>query len=116
MGAVWGGLRVWNASQLDAVSDAFAEYQYEGQLDTKSSVIPDLVTTNSTLLLTLIYFAPVNTRPKAFDAFYRVPTANSIPTSLILSPPQVVPHWGYGTSTLLLGNSTIYRDVMRLVA
>ncbi|KAL8664740.1 MAG: hypothetical protein Q9168_007844 [Polycauliona sp. 1 TL-2023] len=123
MGAVWGGLRVWNASQLDAVSDAFAEYQREGQLDTKSSVIPDLVPTNGTLFITLIYFAPITTRPKAFDAFYKIPAisddSKAHPNFLDLisvGPPQVVPRFSYGTSTLHLDDSHTYRDVMRLVA
>ncbi|KAI4093270.1 MAG: hypothetical protein LQ339_007748 [Xanthoria mediterranea] len=123
MGAVWGGLRTWNASQLDAVSDAFAEYQREGQLDTKSSVIPDLVPTNGTLFITLIYFGPVTTRPKAFDAFYRIPAiaddSKAHPNFLDLisvGPPQVVPRFSYGFSSLYLDNSTTYRDVMRLCA
>ncbi|KAL8813211.1 MAG: hypothetical protein Q9223_000964 [Gallowayella weberi] len=123
MGAVWGGVRTWNASQLDAVSDAFAEYQREGQLDTKSSVIPDLVTTNGTLYITLIYFSPVTTRPKAFDAFYRIPAVadDSGPRPNFLNlisvgPDQVVPRFSYGFSSLYLDNSTIYRDVLRLCA
>ncbi|KAL8804031.1 MAG: hypothetical protein Q9182_002822 [Xanthomendoza sp. 2 TL-2023] len=123
MGAVWGGVRVWNASQFDAVSDAFAEYQREGQLDTKSSVIPDLVPTNGTLYITLIYFGPVTTRPKAFDAFYRIPAVadDSGPRPNFLSlisvgPDQVVPRFSYGFSSLYLDNSTIYRDVLRLCA
>lgn len=123
MGAVWGGLRTWNASQLDAVSDAFAEYQREGQLDTRSSVIPDLVPTNGTLFITLIYFGPVTTRPKAFDAFYRIPAiaddSKAHPNFLDLisvGPPQVVPRFSYGFSSLYLDNSTTYRDVMRLCA
>lgn len=66
MGAVWGAVRVWNSSQIHAISEAFAEYQREGQLDTKSSVIPYLVPTNGTIFITLVYFAPVTTRPKAY--------------------------------------------------
>ncbi|KAL9012925.1 MAG: hypothetical protein Q9173_002346 [Seirophora scorigena] len=123
LGAVWGGLRQWNASQLDAVSDAFAEYQREGQLDTKSSVIPDLVPTNGTLFITLIYFGPVTERPKAFDPFYRIPAVSdnskAHPNFLDLisvGPPQVVPRFSYGFSNLYLDNSTTYRDVMRLCA
>jgi len=71
MGGVYGGLRQWNDSQINEVADAFAEYQRIGQLDTKSSVIADLVPTNDTLYVTLIYFAPVSPTPAAFDAFYR---------------------------------------------
>ncbi|KAI4241491.1 MAG: hypothetical protein LQ352_007433 [Teloschistes flavicans] len=123
MGAVWGGLRVWNASQLDAVSDAFAEYQRVGQLDTKSSVIPDLVPTNGTLFLTLIYFDSVTSPPAAFKPFYDIPAVSDNsglhPNFLDLisvGPPQVVPRFSYGFSTLYLDNSTTYRDVMRLCA
>lgn len=123
MGQVWGGLRVWNASQISAVADAFAEYQRVGQLDTKSSVIADLVPTNGTLFLTLIYFAPVTTRPAAFDAFYKIPAVadNSQlhPNFLDLisvGPPQVVPRFSYGFSNFYLDNSTTYRDVINLIA
>ncbi|KAL8704810.1 MAG: hypothetical protein Q9201_002042 [Fulgogasparrea decipioides] len=123
MGAVWGGLRVWNATQLDAVSDAFAEYQRVGQLDTKSSVIPDLVTTNGTLFITLIYFGPITSPPAAFKPFYDIPAVsdNSGPHPNFLDlisvgPPQVVPRFSYGFSNLYLDNSTTYRDVMRLCA
>ena len=98
LGQVWGGLRQWNASQLDAVSDAFAEYQRVGQLDQKSSVIADLVPTNGSLYVTLVYFAPINSTPAAFDAFYKIPAVadNSQlrPNFLDLisvGPPQVVP-------------------------
>ncbi|KAI4209164.1 MAG: hypothetical protein LQ351_007880 [Letrouitia transgressa] len=123
MGAVWGGLRTWNASQLDAVSDAFAEYQRVGQLDTRSSVIPDLVPTNGTLFITFIYFGPSTTRPAAFDPFYQIPAiadnSKQHPNFLDLisiGPPQVVPRFSYGFSNLYLDNSTTYRDVMRLCA
>ncbi|KAL8990448.1 MAG: hypothetical protein Q9177_000898 [Variospora cf. flavescens] len=121
MGAVWGGVRVWNSSQIDAISEAFAEYQREGQLDTKSSVIPYLVPTNGTIFITLVYFAPVTTPPKAFDAFYRIPAisdeSRARPNFLDLisgGPPQVVPRFSYSFSNLYLDNSTTYRDVMRL--
>ncbi|KAL8843654.1 MAG: hypothetical protein Q9176_001862 [Flavoplaca citrina] len=123
MGAVWGGIRVWNSSQIDAISEAFAEYQREGQLDTKSSIIPDLVPTNGTIFITLVYFAPVTTRPKSFDAFYRIPAISDDsrphPNFLDLisvGPAQVVPRFSYGFSNLYLDNSTTYRDVMRLCA
>ena len=99
MGGVWGGVRQWNGSQIAAVSDAFAEYQRVGQLDTKSSLIADLVPTNDTLYITFVYFAPVTTTPKAFDAFYKIPavadTTALHPNFLDLvsgGPGQGVPH------------------------
>ena len=123
MGAVWGGLRQWNGSQIDEVANAFAEYQRVGQLDTKSSVIADLVPTNDTLYVTLIYFAPVNTTPAAFDAFYKIPAVadNSKlhPNFLDLisvGPAQVVPRFSYGFSNLYLDDSQTYRDVINLCA
>ena len=123
MGAVWGGLRQWNGSQIDEVADAFAEYQRAGQLDTKSSVIADLVPTNDTLYVTLIYFAPVNSTPAAFDAFYKIPAVadNSKlhPNFLDLisvGPAQVVPRFSYGFSNLYLDDSQTYRDVINLCA
>ena len=123
MGAVWGGLRQWNGSQINEVADAFAEYQRVGQLDTKSSVIADLVPTNDTLYVTLIYFAPVNSTPAAFDAFYKIPAVadNSKlhPNFLDLisvGPAQVVPRFSYGFSNLYLDDSQTYRDVINLCA
>ena len=123
MGAVWGGLRQWNGSQINEVADAFAEYQRVGQLDTKSSVIADLVPTNDTLYVTLIYFAPVNSTPAAFDAFYKIPAVadNSKlhPNFLDLisvGPAQVVPRFSYGFSNLYLDDSNTYRDVINLCA
>ena len=123
MGAVWGGLRQWNGSRIDEVADAFAEYQRVGQLDTKSSVIADLVPTNGTLYVTLIYFAPVNSTPAAFDAFYKIPAVadNSKlhPNFLDLisvGPAQVVPRFSYGFSNLYLDDSQTYRDVINLCA
>ena len=123
MGAVWGGLRQWNGSQIDQVAEAFAEYQRVGQLDTKSSVIADLVPTNDTLYVTLIYFAPVNSTPAAFDAFYKIPAVadNSKlhPNFLDLisvGPAQVVPRFSYGFSNFYLDDSQTYRDVINLCA
>lgn len=123
MGAVWGGLRQWNGSQINEVADAFAEYQRVGQLDTKSSVIADLVPTNDTLYVTLIYFAPINSTPAAFDAFYRIPAVadNSKlhPNFLDLisvGPAQGVPRFSYGFSNLYLDDSETYRDVINLCA
>lgn len=123
MGAVWGGLRQWNGSQINEVADAFAEYQRVGQLDTKSSVIADLVPTNDTLYLTLIYFAPVNSTPAAFDAFYKIPAVadNSKlhPNFLDLisvGPAQGVPRFSYGFSNFYLDDSETYRDVINLCA
>lgn len=123
MGAVWGGLRQWNGSQINEVADAFAEYQRVGQLDTKSSVIADLVPTNDTLYVTLIYFAPINSTPAAFDAFYRIPAVadNSKlhPNFLDLisvGPAQGVPRFSYGFSNLYLDDSETYRDVIKLCA
>ena len=123
MGAVWGGLRQWNGSQINEVADAFAEYQRVGQLDTKSSVIADLVPTNDTLYVTLIYFAPVNSTPAAFDTFYKIPAVadNSKlhPNFLDLisvGPAQVVPRFSYGFSNLYLDDSQTYRDVINLCA
>ena len=123
MGAVWGGLRQWNGSQINEVADAFAEYQRVGQLDTKSSVIADLVPTNDTLYVTLIYFAPVNSTPAAFDAFYKIPAVadNSKlhPNFLDLisvGPAQVVPRFSYGFSNFYLDDSHTYRDVINLCA
>ena len=123
MGAVWGGLRQWNGSQINEVADAFAEFQRVGQLDTKSSVIADLVPTNDTLYVTLIYFASVNSAPAAFDAFYKIPAVADNtklhPNFLDLisvGPAQVVPRFSYGFSNLYLDDSETYRDVINLCA
>ncbi|MCJ1377216.1 hypothetical protein MMC17_000308 [Xylographa soralifera] len=98
---------------------AFAEYQEIGQLDTNSSLIADLATTNDTLAVTLVYFAPVE-RPAAFDPFYNIPavedTTQIYPNFLALIEgglPQVVPRWSYGYTNLWLDNVT-YVDILNI--
>lgn len=72
LGQVWGGTVAYNNTYLESLMKAFAIYQSEGQLDTKSAVIANMVLNQNILLLTLVYLGPVE-RPAAFQPFYDIP-------------------------------------------
>ena len=108
---------------MEFVLTQSSEYQRVGQLDIEFSVIADLIPINNTLYVTLIYFAPVNSTPAAFDAFYEIPAvaddSKLHPNFLDLisvGPAQVVPRFSYGFSNLYLDDSHTYRDVINLCA
>lgn len=62
----------YNNTYVESLMKAFAIYQSEGQLDTKSAVIANMVLNQNILLLTLVYLGPVE-RPAAFQPFYDIP-------------------------------------------
>ncbi|MCJ1262589.1 hypothetical protein MMC22_002459 [Lobaria immixta] len=116
---LWGGLLLFNGSQQDAVISAYAKYQEKGQLDKKSALIADLVLSNDTLALTLVYFGPTE-KPAAFEAFYGIPSVRDT-TKLhstfidIISEglPNNIPRWSYGYTNLGLDEKT-YVDVLNI--
>jgi hypothetical protein len=73
LGPVWGGVIAYNDSYTAALMQAFATYQASGQFDTKSAIITDMVITQNLNIVTLIYLAPVSSRPAAFAPFYDIP-------------------------------------------
>lgn len=73
MGKVWGGTVIYSGEHSEDFMAAMAEYQKDGQLDTKSAILPYLAVTNDTILSTMVYLDAVE-RPEAFAPFYEIPS------------------------------------------
>lgn len=73
MGKVWGGTVIYSANYSEDFMAAMADYQQDGQLDTKSAILPYLAVTNDTILSTMVYLDDVE-KPDAFAPFYDIPS------------------------------------------
>lgn len=69
MHQAWGGIQVFSPDQTPLLLEAFYEYQMQANKDPYANMIINLIPTNDTLMLTLVYLKPVE-RPEAFAPFY----------------------------------------------
>ncbi|KAI1389021.1 oxidase/Diels-Alderase [Hypoxylon trugodes] len=112
MGKVWGGIMQFPGNYSTQFMEAMFEYQTDGQLDTKSAVLPYIGINNDTIITTFVYFDEVQ-RPEAFKPFYDIPT--TVDQTMVwdnfyeLSKVAVdfaVPRWTWGATTLGLDKDT----------
>lgn len=67
---VWGGVRLYHISAMPAVLEAYHAYHTAPNKDLHANMIINLVPTNETIGLTLIYLKPITSPPEAFAPFY----------------------------------------------
>jgi hypothetical protein len=71
---VWGGIIIYSIDQIDKVMAAIAEYQFQGQLDPKSAILPYVAVNNfNAIFISFVYLDAVD-RPAAFEPFYTIPS------------------------------------------
>lgn len=67
---VWGGMQVFPLDQASDILQALYDYQTVPDKDPYANCIVNVLATNSTVLLTLVYLKPVE-KPDAFASFYK---------------------------------------------
>ena len=75
MKKVWGGQVTFSSEYSKDFMAAMAEFQLDGQLDAKASILPYLAVTNDTILASFVYLAEAE-RPDAFAPFYLIPNTS----------------------------------------
>ncbi|KAK7751571.1 hypothetical protein SLS62_006521 [Diatrype stigma] len=68
---VWGGMQVYGLDQMPALLQAYHAYQNAPNKDLHANLCINLVPTNASLVLTMVYLKPVE-RPAAFAPFYEL--------------------------------------------
>ncbi|KAK4107070.1 FAD-binding domain-containing protein [Canariomyces notabilis] len=115
----WGGLRVFAIDQMAALMQALYEYQTAPR-DPNANLIINLIPTNATLLLTLVYLKPVE-NPTAFNPFYQLtPVLDktgfmSLHQLMALFPPATLPRWTW-YDTSFRPNANLYAQISELLA
>ncbi|KAK4222535.1 bifunctional solanapyrone synthase [Podospora fimiseda] len=67
---VWGGIRLYPASAISDVLDAYHAYHTAANKDLYANLHINLVPSNDTVIVTLIYLKPLTSPPAAFAPFY----------------------------------------------
>ncbi|KAI0846070.1 oxidase/Diels-Alderase [Daldinia vernicosa] len=112
MGQVWGGLVQFPGNSSKQFMAAMAEYQGNGQFDTKSAILPYIGINNDTILATFVYLDGV-VRPDAFAPFFEIPVTadytqvyDNFYEFCQVDLPYQVPRWTYAATTIAFDNST----------
>ena len=117
---VWGGVHVYTAAQAPQVLQALHRYQSQPNKDLHANLVVNVVPTNDTVLLTLVYLKPVE-RPAAYAPFYGLnPILEQtgimpLSTLLTLFPDPSLPRWSWWT-TSFKPDSALYDQIGNLVA
>ncbi|KAI0468860.1 FAD-binding domain-containing protein [Xylaria cf. heliscus] len=115
---VWGGIQVFTNDQMPAVLQALYQYQTTPNKDPYANMIINLVPTNGTILLTLIYLKPVE-HPPAYSPFYALTPAFEQTGLMTLSelqalfPPAALPRWSMYVHSFT-PDPTLYDELERL--
>ncbi|PHH88229.1 hypothetical protein CDD83_7805 [Cordyceps sp. RAO-2017] len=98
----WGGVMTFDLDQMPALLHSLYEYQTTPNKDLYANLVINLVPTNRTLLLTLVYLKPEE-RPSAFAPFYGLRSRSeqlgfmTLHRLMALFPPASVPRWTWYT-------------------
>ncbi|KAI3332048.1 FAD-binding domain-containing protein [Xylariaceae sp. AK1471] len=118
LGQGWGGIQVYASDQVPALLQALHEYQTTPNKDPYANMIINLLPTNGTMLLTLIYLKPVE-RPAAYAAFYALTPVfeqtgfMTLHQLQALFPPATLPRWTWYTHSFK-PDSTLYGELATL--
>jgi FAD/FMN-containing dehydrogenase len=94
----WGGVMVFTPDQTPNVFQALHQYQTTPDKDLYANLIVNLIPTNNTDLLTLIYLKPVE-HPAAYAPLYALTPVfqdtgfRTLHQIMALFPPAVLPRW-----------------------
>ncbi|KAI0386963.1 putative FAD-binding oxidoreductase [Hypomontagnella monticulosa] len=94
----WGGIQVFSLDQTPALLQALHEYQTTPNKDPYANMVINLVPTNGTTLLTLVYLKPVE-RPAAYAPFYALSPVfeqtgfMTLHQLMALFPASTLPRW-----------------------
>ncbi|KAM7203267.1 hypothetical protein V8F33_002258 [Rhypophila sp. PSN 637] len=107
---VWGGIKLYPSSAMPAVLEAYHAYHTAPNKDLNANLHINLVPTNDTIGVTLIYLKPVTSPPAAFAPF----SSNKLgpplldqtgPSSLVdllaIFNSGTVPRWEWSVSSLM---------------
>lgn len=116
---VWASVRTYNASQTPDVMQALYKYQTMPKKDLYTNMVLNLIPSNSTIILTLVYLKPVAT-PAAFAPFYKLIPATELGSFFTLHglmglfPPPSLPRWTWYSSNFQ-PDSTLYAKISTLL-
>ncbi|KAK3984533.1 bifunctional solanapyrone synthase [Cladorrhinum sp. PSN332] len=105
---VWGGIRLYQSSALPDVLRAYHAYHTAPNKDLHANLHINLVPTNDTIGVTLIYLKPVTSAPEAFAPFYSEELSTPLleqlgPSSLVnllaLFNAGSVPRWEWSVNS-----------------
>ncbi|KAK6067450.1 hypothetical protein SCUP515_10183 [Seiridium cupressi] len=119
MGQIWGGLLVYSPDQMPDLMQALATYQTTPDKDLYANLVVNLVATNASVLLTLVYLKPV-ARPTAFAPFYELTPVSDLTGFMSLHelmagfPSPEIPRWTWYTNTFE-PDSQLYDEISSLL-
>ncbi|OTA99930.1 hypothetical protein M426DRAFT_268468 [Hypoxylon sp. CI-4A] len=117
---VWGGMKLFSPDQLPDVIQAYHEYQVSPNKDLYANMVLNLVPTNNSVILTLVYLQPVE-QPEAYKPFYSLTpmfeqmgftTLHELMGSF---PSTDVPRWTWYTASFQT-NSELFAQLSNLLA
>ncbi|KAK4207588.1 bifunctional solanapyrone synthase [Rhypophila decipiens] len=117
---VWGSVRVFAATQTQAVLQAVQAYQSQPNKDLYANMVLNVVPTNYTVILTMVYLKPVE-KPSAFRFFYHLTPLSEyssiMPLSTLMSlfPAATLPRWTWWTLSFK-PSGTLYTQMSNLLA
>ncbi|KAI0393087.1 putative FAD-binding oxidoreductase [Xylariaceae sp. FL0594] len=98
----WGGIQVFTPDQMPLLLQALYKYQTTPDKDPYANLFINLVPTNGSLVLSLIYLKPVE-RPPAYAPFYALTPVYeqtdfmTLHQLMALFPPTSLPRWSWYT-------------------
>ncbi|KAK4185130.1 hypothetical protein QBC35DRAFT_28965 [Podospora australis] len=111
----WGGIQVFSPDQAPALMEALYEYQTAPNKDLYANLVINLIPTNGTMLLTLVYLKPVE-RPPAFAPFYKLTPVFEqtaimpLHTLMSMFPAATQPRWTWYVHSIL-PNKKLYAQI-----
>ncbi|KAK4154497.1 hypothetical protein C8A00DRAFT_14368 [Chaetomidium leptoderma] len=116
----WGGIQVFSADQTPALLQALHTYQTTPNKDPHANLIINLIPTNNTLLLTLVYLRPVP-HPAVFAPFYALTplveqtAVMSLHALMAQFPPATQPRWTWYVNSFR-PDAALYAAISALLA
>ncbi|KAI0156880.1 putative FAD-binding oxidoreductase [Xylariaceae sp. FL1272] len=116
----WGGILLYSSDQVPALLQALYEYETQPNKDPYANMIINLIPTNTTNLLTLIYLKPVD-MPAAYAPFFALTPIfqqtgfATLHELMNLFPPTDAPRWTWFTQTFE-PDATLYSEIAELYA